>query len=336
MDLVTGGTGLIGAHLTLELLRHGRPVRLLIRSEKRKEEVARVFGFYGPEASDLFQQINWIVGDVNDLSSLEDAMEGVEHVYHLAGVVALRSDWFRQMKKVNVEGTANIVNLCLKKDIYLCHMSSCAVFGYHPEDVVIHEDLHWKGDYHFNYYATTKYSGEMEVWRGMEEGLRAVIVNPSAVLGPGEWDRSSGVVVRYAAQRPRFYPPGIKNVVDTRDVAVIMRRLTDKKITGERYLLAAEPMPIQQILIHFAEAFGHQPPRWKVGRFGLRYLAFIERVVSFFTGRERELTRPAVDSLLSKTVFSNEKIRKELDFTFISGKDSIHFVTDIFRKEMGI
>lgn len=336
VDVITGGTGLIGAHVTLELLRHGRPVRLLIRNEERKAEVLRVFRFYGPEAEALFPRIQWIIGDVTDLGSLHDAFDGAENVYHLAGMVALRSDMFEPMKKVNVEGTANVVNLCLQKNIYLCHMSSCAVFGYHPEGVLIHEDLHWKGDLHFNYYATTKYDGEMEVWRGIEEGLRAVIVNPSAVLGPGEWDRSSGLAVSAAAKAPKFYPPGTKNLVDARDIAKIMRLLTEKKITGQRYLLAAEPLKIRDILNHFAEAFGHAPPRWSIRKPGIRLLAFMERITCFLTGRERHLTPPIVDSLLSNTIISNEKIRKELNYTFIPAKESIHFVTSIYRKELGI
>lgn len=335
MNVITGGTGLIGAHLTLELLKHGDAVRLLIRQESRKEEIRRIFRFYGPGAEQLFDRIQWVKGDVNDIGSLEDAFDGATTVYHLAGIVGLRNDRYIQMKKVNVEGTANVVNICLKKNLYLCHMSSSAVFGYHPEGIMIHEKLYWKGDHHFNYYATTKHDAEMEVWRGIEEGLSAVIVNPCAVLGPGDWDRSSGLAVRRAAQAPRYYPPGAKNLVDVRDIAVIMRRLSEKKISGERFLLASEPVTIREMLMHFADAFGHKPPRIAIGRFGLRSIAFIERLYCFLTGKERQLTSPVIASLLSHTNISNEKIRKELDFSFIPVKESIHFVAQLYRKESG-
>ncbi|MCC7302258.1 MAG: NAD-dependent epimerase/dehydratase family protein [Bacteroidia bacterium] len=336
MNVITGGTGLIGAHLTLELLKHGEDVRLLIRQERRKEEIRRVFRFYGPEAVQLFHRIQWAMGDVNDIGSLEEAFEGSTNVYHLAGIVSLRNDRYVQMKKVNVEGTANVVNICLQKKLYLCHVSSSAVFGYHPEGIMIHEELYWKGDHHFNCYATTKHDGEMEVWRGIEEGLNAVIVNPCAVLGPGDWDRSSGLAIRRAARAPKYYPPGTKNFVDVRDIAVIMRRLTEKKISGERFLLASDSVTIREMLIHFADAFGHTPPRLAIGRFGLRSIAFIERLFCFLTGKERQLTAPVIASLLSHTRISNEKIKKQLNFSFIPVKESIHFAAQLYRKESGV
>ena len=186
MVLVTGGTGLLGSHLLVRLVQSHDIVRVLYRSTAKKESVQKVFTYYfKTEAAQFLEKLEWVEGDILDLYTLGQAFEGVTHVYHCAGFVSFAQRDFTKLMKINREGTANVVNFCLKYNIQkLVHVSSTAAIGGDDEQV-ISEQTKWIQSPETSGYSISKYSAEKEVWRGIEEGLKAVIVNPSVIFGAG-------------------------------------------------------------------------------------------------------------------------------------------------------
>ncbi len=334
MNLVTGGTGLVGSHLILDLLKEKRPVRVLIRDFGKKELLSKVFSWYHPQPDELLRSIDWVKGDITDLGSLEEAFEGVRDVYHCAAFVSFQNFHGKVMREVNVGGTANMVNLALEKGIRkFCHVSSVAAFGDQPEDKIITEQNTWKGASKNNHYSLTKYAGEREVWRGIEEGLNAVIVNPSAIIGPGDWEHGTPMIFRKASKGIIFFPPGSKNYVDVRDVTKIMVQLMKSDISRERFILAAESYSIREFMNQMAVAFGQKPPTRRIGRRWMNVLFFFERIISLFSGRVAELTPVLVRALCSKPVYSSEKVKKALNYSFIPMKESLEHIAKIYKND---
>ena len=182
MNLVTGATGLVGSHMIAELLKHGEKVRALYRSEQKKSNVLKILSLYFPSPEQAMGSVEWAEGDVLDTASLAAAMEGITKVYHTAGIVSFGTVDKRTMMETNIEGTANVVNACLETPgLSLCHVSSIAALGSTCEGSLIDETCVLKPDKQTTAYSLSKFRGELEVWRGINEGLRAVIVNPSSL-----------------------------------------------------------------------------------------------------------------------------------------------------------
>ena len=190
--LVTGGTGLLGAHLLFDLCKEHKRVRAIKRNASSLNTVKQIFSYYSDKHEELFNKIEWVDCDILDITALDNVFDEVTHVYHCAAMVSFDSRDRTVLYDTNVNGTANIVNICLDKKIEkFCHVSSVAALGRSENQSSIKEDVHWKDDKYNSQYAVSKYQAEMEVWRGIEEGLHAVIVNPSVILGPGKWDEGS-------------------------------------------------------------------------------------------------------------------------------------------------
>lgn len=185
MILVTGGTGFLGSYLLRALVTAGKPVRALYRRH------------IPDQLLDVKDRVEWVQGDVLDVGSLEEAMQGVAQVYHCAAIVSFHPDRRAQMLKINVEGTANVVNIALDAGVKkLVHVSSVAALGRAKEQAAINERSQWEESSNNSYYAISKHLSEMEIWRGIAEGLPAVIVNPSIILGSGYWHDGSGMLLK--------------------------------------------------------------------------------------------------------------------------------------------
>ena len=223
MILVTGGTGLLGSHLLLELARSGKNVRALKRKSSNISQVRKVFLYYVQNADELLQNIEWFEGDLLDFGSIEDSLEGVKEIYHAGAVVSFYPSDHKSMLKVNIEGTANLVNLALEKAISkFCYVSSVSTLGRADNLGLTDEETYWKASNKNSQYAISKYGAEREVWRGIEEGLNAVIVNPSVILGPGDWKSGSPAFFSRIGKGLKFYTSGINGFVDVRDVSKAM------------------------------------------------------------------------------------------------------------------
>ena len=207
MILVTGGTGLVGAHLLLALAKAGESIRAIHRKDSSFANVQRVFEYSceESEAQRLFDSVEWVEADVLNVPALETAFDGVTRVYHCAALVSFYPGDTKKLRKINIEGTANVVNLCISRQIEkLCFVSSIATFDLNLGETDITEESHWNKEINHSMYAISKYGAEMEVWRASQEGIPVVIVNPGVIIGPGFWDTGSGVMFKKGMERPEL------------------------------------------------------------------------------------------------------------------------------------
>ncbi|MBA3986674.1 MAG: NAD-dependent epimerase/dehydratase family protein, partial [Flavobacteriales bacterium] len=228
MILVTGGTGLVGAHLLFFLLRKGNRVRAIHRTNSNLLAVKDVFSYYMENPDLLYQKIEWVEANLNDIPALTEAFHGIDKVYHTAAYVSFDPKNFNKLRKSNIEGTANIINLCLYFKIKkLCYMSSIATLGEGENFKFITEKSVWNPDEKNSVYAITKYGAEMEVWRGVQEGLNAVIMNAGVILGSGFWKSGTGAIFSKVYKGLNYYTNGETGFVDVRDVVKICTSLME-------------------------------------------------------------------------------------------------------------
>ncbi len=335
MILVTGGTGLVGAHLLVELLQKNKTIKALRRSDDLSL-VRRILSYYFADADEMLNKIEWVYGDVTDIFSLEDAFNNeVTEVYHCAAMVSFNPKDQKKMMDINVNGTANIVNLSIKYNVKkLCYVSSIAALGrtIKPESLIT-EDTNWKQSSENSNYAISKYGGEREVWRGIEEGLNAVIVNPSVILGPGDWNKGSAQIFKTLSKGTPFYSKGVNGYVDVRDVASSMVALMDSEILNQRFILSAENLNYYDFFSKILTRFGKKAPTILARRTLLEAGWRIEKLKYMITGISPLITRETARTSRNTYYYSSEKIIKALDFTFIPIDKSIKDTCERYLKE---
>lgn len=334
MILVTGGTGLVGSHLLQALVREGRPVRATKRASSDMGMIRKVFDLYSPEPQKDFSLIDWTEADLMDIFSLEDAMEGIEEVYHCAAIVSFLPGDRKKLLRINTGGTANLVNAALEKKVRkLCHVSSIAALG-RPENQsdLIDENLVWKTSGNNSNYAISKYGAEREVWRGTAEGLDAVIVNPSIVLGVAGAVQGSSRIFNTVWEGLKFYPLGKNGFVDVRDVVRAMMLLMKSDIRNERYILNVDNIEYKKLFDLIAGAMGKPAPHIKVNPM-LSGLAWrVEKLRSMVTGVKPLITRETARTAVQQNEYSNEKIKKELGFEFTPIEETVGHFCRIFMR----
>ncbi len=332
MILVTGGTGLVGSHLLFQLASKGMPVRAVYRDAAKLETVRKLFAFYTEEADAIFGQIVWSEASLNDIPALEKAFARVTHVYHCAALISFDPGDFKALVRTNEIGTANVVNLCVSHKVRkLCYVSSIATFGKSPIATQIDEDTEWQVG-NTNPYALTKHLAEMEVWRGTQEGVPAVIINPGVIIGPGYWESGSGRLFRIADKGSRFYPPGGSGFVSVRDVIQMMVQLMESEIENEQFIAVESNLSYHQVLSDIALALGRKVPRKKIPVWSLKLLWRLDWLSSIFGGRNRRLTKAQVTSLTKRSYYKNDKARHQLGFEFTPLLESIAFSAEKFRE----
>lgn len=316
MILVTGGTGLVGAHLLLHLLQTGASVRAIHRKRSTLAEVEKVFGYYTPQSHELFQKISWVEADLNDLPALEIAFKNVTHVYHCAALISFDPNDYEQLRNVNIEGTKNIVNLCIAYGIKkLCHVSTIGAIGRTVDNQEATEETEWNSQ-QSNVYALTKMDAELEVWRGAQEGLAVVIVNPGVILGPGFWDTGTGTLFKTAFKALKYYPPGGTGFITVSDVVKIMTQLMESSITNEKFILVARQLSFKEILDKITQAFGKHGPTREIKFWQLEILWRLDWLRNIFWSSGRKLTKISVSSLRKNQKFNSEKIQEQLGYSF--------------------
>ncbi len=316
--LVTGGTGLVGGHLLYNLTKSGEKVRAIRRDSSDLSAVRCLFESLGAPRSQ-WECIEWFEADILDLPILEDAMIGIDYVYHAAAMVSFLPKDKHVMYAINVQGTENLVNLCLSHKVKkLVHVSSIASLGRTDKEETISETNYWKDSKHNSNYAISKYNAELEVWRGIEEGLDAAIVNPGVILGPCFWEKGSSAIFDKAWDEFPFYTNGENAFVDVRDVATAMEMLMKSDITRERYILAADNYSFREVLWSMADKMGKKRAGYEAGP-KLRQLAFyIDWLKAFLKLGAQTLTKETARSAGSKYHYSSEKAAKELGIVFKS------------------
>ena len=318
MILVTGATGLLGSHLLYELVSEGQNVRAIYRHKFKIQKTEQIFSYYGEEAVKLLDRIEWVKADVSDVNELEQAMDGVTEIYHCAGIVSFNHRDREKIMKTNVEGTANMVNIALEKKISkFCHVSSIASFG-KPEKgkSAIDESVQREENDRSSVYSQSKYLAELEVWRAIEEGLDAVIINPSTILGSGNWDSGSSALFSRVWRGLSYYTEGVNGFVDVRDVVKAMKMLMARNIFRDQYILVGEHLSFKDLLSAIAINFNLKAPSIKANKILSSLVWRLEQVRCAITRKEPVITRESARIALDKQFYSNKKIREALGLEF--------------------
>jgi nucleoside-diphosphate-sugar epimerase len=299
MVLVTGASGLVGKHLIQALVQKGTPVTGLYRS------TIPVF--------DDAEKANWIQADILDIVALEEAMQGMQQVYHCAAIVSFDSKNTKQLDQTNIEGTANVVNACLNQGIEkLLFVSSVAALGRIRENEAINETMNWTEETSNSAYGKSKYLAEMEVWRGIGEGLNAVIVNPVIILGSGDWLKGSSAIFKSAYDEFPWYTEGKSGFVDVLDVVKAMVLLMESTINAQRFIISAANIGYREIFTMIAHAFHKKPPHKKVTKLIAEIVWRLEAVKSWFTKKTPLLTKETANTARANVSFDNTKLLEQL------------------------
>jgi len=337
MIFVTGGTGLVGAHLLLELCKRGEKIRALKRRNSRLEVVSKLFDADQNQA--LFSRIEWVDGDILDYFDLEKLLKGVTEIYHCAAIVSFNRNDKQQMISNNVEGTANLVNAAIENGVKkICHVSSVAALGRLQNGQLVTEETNWVPSKKHSAYSESKFFSETEIWRGIEEGLDAVIVNPSIILGPGNWDSSSPRIFKTVYNGMKFYTKGVTGYVDVEDVVKAMLRLMDEKnfeqCKNQRYLLNAENLSYEQLFKQIAKAFSKPGPSVHATRFMTGIAWRLMAIVSRLTGKTPSITKEIANSSVDVNHFDGSKITRTLDFSYTPLSETIERTARFFIGDM--
>lgn len=326
MIFVTGGTGVLGSQLLFDLTKEDVSIKALYRSEEKIGQLKKFFQHFSPQSwENQFKRITWVKGDVLDITSIEEHMKGCEYVYHLSAMVSFYSGDFSTMMKINREGTANIVNYCLHYNVKkLCYVSSTAAIG-GDSSTTITEETKWKNTPTTSGYAQTKYAAEKEVWRGIEEGLTAVIVNPCVILGAGNWHESSLTIFKTVQKGIRFYPPGSNSTVDARDVSSIMIQLQKSDIHNERFLCVGSNQSFKKLISVIAKHLGVKQPTIEAPRWLVNIGRIVIGGISFILRKKPTITKETVNTLYSHRSYDSTKIQQAINYTFYDLEETIDF-----------
>ncbi|NAS31310.1 NAD-dependent epimerase/dehydratase family protein [Flavobacteriaceae bacterium R38] len=326
MILVTGGTGLIGSHLLYQLAVKKEKVRAIYRDHGKLETVQKIFSFYTDDYKTLFASVEWVKADLNNIPSLEKAFQDIEYVYHCAALISFQKEDYINLRKVNIEGTANIVNLSIEHKIKkLCHVSSIAAFGKGETNTPINEETHWNPEAKNSNYAISKYGAEMEIWRGSQEGIKTIVVSPGVVLGAG-FSSGSSEIFNKVTKGLSYYTPGGSGFVDVEDVVNIMTALMESEIHNENYILVSENWSFKKLLNTIAKELEKPELKKEASLLMLNIACFFDAIKAFLTGRKRLLSRSTVEFLSRQSSFSNEKIKNDLNYNFKPLEESIRLI----------
>jgi dihydroflavonol-4-reductase len=336
--LVTGATGMLGSRLVYDLYQKGIMIRAIYRDEKKIEVFRNYIKLYGGDAEKVTRWVEWVEADLLDFHKLTEALDGVDMVYNCAARVSFHPSDREEMFEININGTGNLINACIESKVRrICHVSSIAALGRSENGKPIDENSAWIPEEKHSGYSITKFHSEMEVWRGVEEGLCAVIVNPSVIIGPGDWKSGSSAFFGQLSRGLRFYSTGATGFVDVRDVSSAMLLLTNdenfEKACGNRFVLNAANMSYRDFFSKIAAAIGVEAPRIPVKKIMLSLgwrLAFLAGKV---TGRKPQITQETALSASNRSAYNGAKITIEFGFQYQPIDASITEIGNVFLEK---
>lgn len=303
MIFITGGTGFIGSYIIKNLVEKGHLVRALRRSLS--------LPFYLPEK--VLQKVEWVDGDVLDPYALNKAMEGADQVVHAAALVSFAPRERTQMYKVNIEGTANVVNAAVEQGLKrILHVSSVAALGRSATGETINEAKPWVDSKSNTHYAISKHHAEVEVWRGYAEGLTGLIINPSTVLGYGDWNRSSLTIFKSIYKGFPWYTRGVNGFVGVEDVAEAAVQLLLSNLTEQRFIVSSENWSFEKLFTQIAEAFQKKPPHRLATPQAGALIWRLEKLKSLLTGISPLVTKETANVAHMETYFDNRELLQAL------------------------
>ena len=303
------------------------PVTALFRNEKGKSEVQNLFQFYGKE--NLFSQVEWVKGDVEDVDDMYELTEGIDIVFHCAAIVSYHKKEASRMLEVNINGTKNVVNACIENEVkHLIHISSISALGDSKGEIIDEETPRNFNDYHSN-YSKSKYLSEQEVWRGIQEGLNATILNPGVVFGPNACERSSGTMIARIDKGLPALPAGGSGIVSVLDVVEVMVRAAKQTPTNERYILCAENVRMSELFTKIANALNVKIGKNIAKKWQIILVYYMEALIELLTGKRASITREIIRNYDEVKRFDGSKATRVFGFqyrnTFGSIEDTVRF-----------
>jgi len=330
---------LVGAHLLYELTLAGKKVKALKRKTSNLQQVLKTFSCYSETPQELFNLIEWVDGDILDYFALEKILEGVTEIYHCAAIVSFDSKERQKMISNNVEGTANLVNAALENKVKkICHVSSVSALGRLDNQQLITEETNWVPSKKISGYSESKFFSEVEIWRGIEEGLDAVIVNPSIIFGPANWETGSAKMFKTVWDGMKFYTKGITGFVDVKDVVRAMMLLMDETnfelAKNQRYLLNAENLSYQNVFYQIADAIEKPRPKIYASDFMMDFAWRVLRIVSLITRKPPLISRETAASSRAVNNFDGSKIVKQFNFEYRQISETIQQTAVFLKQDM--
>ncbi|MBX7241457.1 MAG: NAD-dependent epimerase/dehydratase family protein [Bacteroidia bacterium] len=320
--LVTGGTGFLGEYIVRELLSFHYEVVLLVRNPSKC----------------VFRDspgVTIVEGDILDIVVLDEVINEVEWVIHAAAMVSFSPSDVEEMNRININGTENIVNLCLEAEVKkLVFVSSIAALGRTENQGMISENTRWVPYALNSKYAISKRKAELEVLRGKEEGLEVVILNPGVILGAGDWNRSSGQIFKLVYKGLRFYNRGVNGYVGVKDVARAIRLVLETPLeNGERFVLVSENMSQKDLFTEIALSMNKRPPQWELPPFLAKMAGFVFELIGKITGKKTLISRETVRTSLHQHFYDGSKITRKLNFQYTPLKEVIRECGAIFLSQ---
>ena len=334
MILVTGGTGLVGSHLLYHLTLKDEKIRAIYRTESSLEKVKKVFSFYTDTIESQFSNIEWFKADITDVPAMTPAFIDVTYVYHCAALISFNPRDYREMRKVNIHGTAIIANLSIAAKVKkLCFVSSIAAVGEAMSGNLVTEECEWNKDLDNSGYSITKYGAEMEIWRASQENIDVVIVNPGVILGSGFWNGGSGHIFTKIHNGFKYYTEGITGFIAVKDVVEAMILLTTSDIKNERFILVNQNLRFKEIFNIIADNLGKKRPYRQIKKWQTQILWRLAWGISLVTGKPPILSKYSASAAHSKSFYSSEKLVKAISFTFTPIEKSIKKIATDFSSK---
>lgn len=331
---VSGATGLVGSHLVMELLKAGKRVRALHRASSDRSLLARVFGYYGLDLQSYESQLEWFEADLLDPFGVKEAMAGSDYFYHCAALVSFNPKDRQALIFDNRKMTADLVNAALEENIKrFVHVSSVAALGRKAGQQYFDESNDWVESKHNSNYSKGKYAAELEVWRGIEEGLSAAMVNPCIILGPGTWNDGSAAIFKNVAEGFKFYSKGINAFVDVRDVVKAMLILAEREEIKERFVIAAENWSYEKVFKQIAQSMNKPAPRIEIKPWMSALAWRWEALKSAISGKRPLVTKETARTALQQYHYRNDKSKEVLGLEYRDLGESIDFIAQCYVNE---
>jgi dihydroflavonol-4-reductase len=332
--VVTGANGFLGSYVVATLLKNGFLVKGTIRKGSNSSTFNRILKReLANDYDSLIKNFTWVEADILDILTLDEVFLGEKIVFHCAAMVSFSKKDKHEMMAINANGTANVVNACIQNNIEkLIHVSSTAAIGRAEDSKLITEENQWVDSDNNTQYAISKHLAELEVWRGMEEGLNAVIVNPSIILGAGNWQQGSCKLFTNVANGFKFYTQGVNGFVDVKDVASAMLKLANSEIKNERFLLIGENKSYQALFNSIANVLRVKKPSIELKKKYRKFYSVVIKLVNLFN-RNSTITPETMNTSLNIHPYSNEKIKRAINFQFTPFEESINEIGKVYLLE---
>lgn len=332
MILVTGGSGLVGAHILLSLIKQSSiPIRAIYRNSESLKKVKIIFSYYNREVD--FNKIEWVQADILDIFSLDDAFKGITSIIHSAGLVSFDSKDKERLKKVNIEGTANVVNAAIPAGVKkIVFISSVAALGENKRKEAITESDNWEKTETTSTYSISKHYAENEIWRASAEGIQIAILNPSTIIGPGDWSEGSPALFRRIKEGLKYYTSGSNGFVAIDDVAALAIKLLDSKINNERFIANGDNLSFRELFSAIAKSIHVKEPYKNAKKWQGKMVLFVDQIRSLISNKKAVLTKDSLEAAYSNKQFNNSKSITRLDHHYKSVHEAIKETGSVFLR----